>query len=114
MKLQLDASDGAAGDDDGSATQVVKELTKPGRSPSQRGFRRSKAAVDADVFAEKLQDQFEYEDQLSLIRFAWLMHRKTLVGVQRFENLLHHKFDELVDAGVLQARTSPPAKPRAR
>ena len=64
----------------------------------------------ADVFAEKLQDQFEYEDQLSLIRFAWLMHRKTLVGVQRFESRIHHMFDDLVDAGFLQARASPLGK----
>ena len=67
----------------------------------------------AEIFAEKLQDQYEYEDQLSLVRFAWLMHRKTLVGAQRFEDLVHTKFGELVDAGFLMPRGASSASQRS-
>jgi hypothetical protein len=31
------------------------------------------------------------------------MHRKTLAGVQRFEDLIHSKFEELVGMGYLKA-----------
>ena len=61
----------------------------------------------SDVLAERLQDELESEDQLSLIRFGWLMHRKTLVGIQRFEDLIHTKFEELVVMGYLKPRPTP-------
>ena len=69
-----------------------------------------------DTLAERLQDELEQEDQLSLIRFSWLMHRKTLIGVQRFEDLIHAKFEELVTMGFLRPRqaatlTSPSEPP---
>jgi hypothetical protein len=60
-----------------------------------------------DMLAEGLQDQLELEDQLSLIRFSWLMHRKTLVGVQRFEDVVHTRFKELVSMGFLKLRPTP-------
>ena len=57
-----------------------------------------------DSFAQELQTELEREDQLSLIRFSWLMHRKTLVGVQRFEDMIHTRFEELVNMGFLRPR----------
>ena len=57
----------------------------------------------SDVLAERLQNDLEREDQVSLIRLSWHMHRKTLAGVQRFEDLIHSKFEELVGMGYLKA-----------
>jgi len=58
----------------------------------------------SDVLAERLQDEREREDQVALVRFSWLMHRKTLVGVQRFEEVIHQRFEELVQMGFLRRR----------
>ena len=67
-----------------------------------------------DLLAEQLQDTRETEDQRALIHFAWLMHKKTLVGVQRFEDLIHAKFEELVLLGFLKPRPTSPRRGRAR
>ena len=60
-----------------------------------------------DLLAERLQDGREEEDERSLMSFAWLMHKKTLVGVQRFEDMIHAKFEELVLLGFLKPRWQP-------
>jgi hypothetical protein len=60
--------------------------------------------VLADLLSEQLQDSHELADEKALLHFAWLMHKKTLVGVQRFEERLHAKFDELVQLGFLKPR----------
>ena len=38
------------------------------------------------------------------------MHKKTLVGIQRFEDLIHAKFEELVLLGFLKPRAPAAAK----
>lgn len=60
-----------------------------------------------DLLSEQLQDELEQQDQHSLLHFAWLMHKKTLIGVQRFEDLIHAKFEELVLLGFLRPRWQP-------
>lgn len=60
-----------------------------------------------DLLAERMQDGREQEDERSLMNFAWLMHKKTLVGVQRFEDMIHAKFEELVLLGFLKPRWHP-------
>ena len=66
-----------------------------------------------DLLVEVLQDCREHQDNRSLLQFAWLMHKKTLVGVQRFEDLIHAKFEELVLLGFLKPRWQPPPPGRA-
>ena len=41
---------------------------------------------------------------MQIVKFIWLMHKKTMVGVQRFEDLIHAKFEELVLLGFLKPR----------
>ena len=60
-----------------------------------------------DLLAERIQDELEQADERSLLHFAWLMHKKTLVGVQRFEDMIHAKFEELVLLGFLKPRWHP-------
>ena len=67
-----------------------------------------------DLLSERLQDELEDRDERSLLHFAWLMHKKTLVGVQRFEDLIHAKFEELVLLGFLKPRPTSPRRGRAR
>ena len=61
----------------------------------------------SDMLVERLQDELEHQDQVALVRFSWLMHRKTLVGIQRFEDRIRSKFEELVMLGFLKPRHSP-------
>merc|ERR1711907_135700 len=53
----------------------------------------------ADSLAEALQDEPEKEDTLRIIKFVWLMQKKTTVGIHRFEDLIHKEFQELVEMG---------------
>ena len=39
---------------------------------------------------------------MAIVKFVWLMNKKTLVGVHRLEEEIHHRFDQLVEAGFLR------------
>ena len=77
------------------------------RRPLPHPAPRPRAQFYTDLLSEQLQDELEQQDQHSLLHFAWLMHKKTLVGVQRFEDLIHAKFEELVLLGFLKPRWQP-------
>ena len=79
---------------------VAALFLTPRRAPRRAQFY-------TDLLSEQLQDELEQQDQHSLLHFAWLMHKKTLVGVQRFEDLIHAKFEELVLLGFLKPRWQP-------
>ena len=68
-----------------------------------------------DLLAEQLTDERAASDERALLSFAWLMHKKTRIGVQRFEDLIHAKFEELVLLGFLKPRWQPrtPAERRS-
>ena len=57
-----------------------------------------------DLLGEMLQDSREQADNRRLLDFAGLMHQGTLVGVQRFEDRIHQRFEELVKLGFLKQR----------
>ena len=57
-----------------------------------------------DLLGEMLQDSLEQADNRRLLDFAGLMHQGTLVGVQRFEDRIHQRFEELVQLGFLKPR----------
>ena len=66
-----------------------------------------------DLLSEMLQDSLEHADNRKLLDFVWLMYQSTLVGVQRFEDRIHERFEELVHQGFLKAQDDQPS-PRRR
>lgn len=64
-----------------------------------------------DLLSELLQDALEQADNRRLLDFVWLMYQGTLVGVQRFEDRIHARFEELVRLGFLKPRWVPAPKP---
>jgi len=46
--------------------------------------------------------QLEYHDNHLLVQFVWLMQKRTLVSVSRFEEIIHTQFAELVSLGYLK------------
>lgn len=65
-----------------------------------------------DLLVEAVQDQTEQADERNTLHFAWLMQKKGLVGIQRFEELIHTKFEELVVMGFLSPRPLARSQPR--
>jgi len=60
----------------------------------------------ADGLAEYLQDKLEDEDNKQIVKFIWMMSKKTLIGVHRFEELIHAEFEKLVGMGFLKLKES--------
>ncbi|KAL1525097.1 hypothetical protein AB1Y20_019969 [Prymnesium parvum] len=58
----------------------------------------------ADGLSEHLQDQLEDEDNQQIVKFVWLMNKKTLLGIHRFEEQIHHEFEKLVGMGFLKLK----------
>ena len=61
----------------------------------------------ADLLVAQLDEERHAADERALLSFSWLMHKKTLVGIQRFEDAIHAKFEELVLLGFLKPRGQP-------
>ena len=57
-----------------------------------------------DLLGEMVQDSLEQADNRRLLDFAGLMHQSTLVGIRRFEDRIHQRFEELVQLGFLKPR----------
>ena len=50
------------------------------------------------------QDRDEEEDNQQVTKFIWLMRKKTLLGIHRFEELIHTEFEKLVGIGFLKLK----------
>lgn len=69
----------------------------------------------ADSLSEGLQDQREQEDHVRITKFVWNMNKKTVIGIHRFEESIHKKFEELVNLGYLKLKApSPNSSPQRR
>lgn len=58
----------------------------------------------ADGLAQSIQQQFEYRDNHLLVQFVWLMQKRTLISVSRFEETIHTQFEELINLGYLKLK----------
>jgi hypothetical protein len=58
----------------------------------------------ADGLAQSLQQQLEYRDNHLLVQFVWLMQKRTLISVSRFEESIHTQFEELINLGYLKLK----------
>lgn len=58
----------------------------------------------SDNLSEFLQDKLENEDQQQIIQFVWTMNKKSLLGIHRFEELIHAEFEKLVNLGFLKLK----------
>jgi len=48
--------------------------------------------------------RLEDEDNQQIVKFVWLMNKKTLLGIHRFEEQIHHEFEKLVGMGFLKLK----------
>mmetsp|Transcript_58608 Transcript_58608/g.96753 ORF Transcript_58608/g.96753 Transcript_58608/m.96753 type:complete len:305 (-) Transcript_58608:385-1299(-) len=58
----------------------------------------------ADGLAESIQERVSQDNQAQIIRFVWLMRKKSFVGIHRFEDAIHQHFEELVELGYLKLK----------
>jgi len=58
----------------------------------------------SDGISEYIQDKNETEDNQHIVQFVWTMNKKTLLGIHRFEELIHAEFEKLVSLGFLKLK----------
>mmetsp|Transcript_10049 Transcript_10049/g.14333 ORF Transcript_10049/g.14333 Transcript_10049/m.14333 type:complete len:84 (+) Transcript_10049:220-471(+) len=59
----------------------------------------------ADALAQAMQRQLDHRDNHLIVQFIWMMQKRTLVSVSRFEEFIHTHFEELVSLGYLKLKT---------
>jgi hypothetical protein len=59
----------------------------------------------ADGLAQSIQQALDYRDNHLLVQFVWLMQKRTLVSVSRFEETIHTQFEELINLGYLTLKS---------
>ena len=58
----------------------------------------------SDSMSEMIQGGREDVNQLLVSRFVWQMRKRTLVGIHRFEESIHSKFEDLVSLGYIKVK----------